>query len=129
MPHRRVPVKVFLADDSELIRDRVTAMLLTKGMLVVGQAETPADSINAILALRPDVVVLDVQLEGGSGLQVLRAVRLASPDIAFVVFSNNANAVYRRRYLGEGAADFLDKSIEFERLVIVVIKASQRAAH
>ena len=39
-------------------------------MTVVGQARTPQDSISGILAAYPDVVVLDVQLEGGSGLQV-----------------------------------------------------------
>jgi DNA-binding NarL/FixJ family response regulator len=129
MPQQRTPVKVFLADDSDLIRDRIAALLVSNEMLVVGQAETPKDSINAILAVHPDVVVLDARLEGGSGLQVLRVVRQAAPDIAFVVFTNNANAVYRKRYLGEGAAEFLDKSSEFERLVSAVAKASQRAAH
>jgi DNA-binding NarL/FixJ family response regulator len=128
MPQQQVPVKVFLADDSDLIRDRVAALLVSNEMRVVGQAETPKDSIAAILTVHPDVVVLDVQLEGGSGLQVLRAVRQAAPDIAFVVFTNNANDLYRKRYLGEGAEDFLDKSSEFDRLVTAVAKASQRAA-
>ena len=59
-------------------------------------------------AAQPDVVVLDDQLEGGSGLQVLRAVRQAAPRIAFVVFTNNSGPVYRKRYLGEGADDFFD---------------------
>ena len=75
------------------------------------------------------MVVLDVQLEGGSGLQVLRAIRQAAPDIAFVVFTNNSSPLYRKRYLGEGAEDFLDKSTEFDRLVHAVAIASQHAAH
>lgn len=125
---QRVPVKVFLADDSDLIRDRVAAMLMSRQMLVVGQAETPEDSIAAILAVHPDVVVLDVQLGGGSGLQVLRAVRQAAPYIAFVVFTNNSNDLYRKCYLGEGAEEFLDKSSEFERLASAVAKASEHAA-
>lgn len=98
-------------------------------MTVVGQAETPQDSIDGILAARPDVVVLDVQLEGGSGLQVLRAVRLATPSIAFVVFSNNSGPGYRKCYLGEGAENFLDKSSEFDQLAHAVAKASQRAEY
>jgi DNA-binding NarL/FixJ family response regulator len=98
-------------------------------MRVVGQAETPKDSIAAILTVHPDVVVLDVQLEGGSGLQVLRAVRQAAPDIAFVVFTNHASDLYRKRYLGEGAKEFLDKSSEVDRLVTAVATASQPAAH
>ena len=122
-------VKVFLADDSALIRKRVTAMLVERAILVVGQASTPQGSIDGILAARPDVVVLDVQLEGGSGLQVLRAVHQAAPGIAFVVFSNNAGPAYRKRYIAEGADRFLDKSSEFDQLVEAVATASLHALH
>ena len=89
----------------------------------------PQGSIDGILAARPDVVVLDVQLEGGSGLQVLRAVHQAAPEIAFVVFSNNSGPAYRKRYLGEGAVGFLDKSTEFDQLTRAVANASHPAAH
>jgi DNA-binding NarL/FixJ family response regulator len=127
MSERQVSVKVFLADDSVLIRERVAAMLGASAMTIVGQAETPQASIAGILAARPDVVVLDAQLEGGSGLQVLRAVRQVAPRIAFVVFSNSSDSAYRKRYLGEGASDFLDKSTEFNQLALVVERASQNA--
>jgi len=129
MFYRKVPVKVFLADDSVLIRDRVAAMLGSDAIDIVGQAQTPQDSIDGILAVQPDVVVLDVQLEGGFGLQVLRAVRLAAPDIAFVVFSNSASPSYRRRYAGEGAEDFLDKSTEFDQLARAVLNAAHQVTH
>lgn len=127
MPQSTLPVKVFLADDSALIRDRVAAMLAARAMDVVGHAETPQGSIDGILAMHPDVVVLDVQLEGGSGLEVLRAVRQVDPRIAFVVFSNNAGPAYRKRYLGEGAQRFLDKTTEFDQLVLAIENASHRA--
>lgn len=129
MPHQYTSVRVFIADDSLLIRDRVALLLGANAMTVVGQAETPQDSINGILAAAPDVVVLDVQLDGGSGLQVLRAVRHAAPGIAFVVFSNSSGPGYRKCYLGEGAEDFLDKSHEFDQLAHAVVKASQQAAY
>ncbi len=119
--------KVFLVDDSTMIRERVAAVLAAREMEIVGQAETPHASIDGILAARPDVVVLDVQLEGGTGLEVLRAVRRVEPGIAFVVLSNNASPAYRRRYLGEGATSFLDKSNEFDQLVSAVEQASTLA--
>jgi DNA-binding NarL/FixJ family response regulator len=125
MPQRTVPLKVFLADDSALIRSRVSAILAGTAATVVGQAETPQDCIDGILAARPDVVVLDVQLDGGQGLEVLQAVRPVAPDIAFVVFSNNAGPAYRKRYLGAGAARFLDKSAEFDQLPAAVEAARQ----
>lgn len=119
------PVKVFLADDSAMIRQRVTAMLADRSMSVVGEAVSPQASIQGILAAHPDVVVLDIQLEGGSGLEVLKAVRLADPGIAFVVFSNNSAPAYRKRYLAEGASQFLDKTTEFDQLVLAIRTASQ----
>ena len=129
MPRHPAPLKVFLADDSALVRGRVAALLDAGGMAVVGQAGTPQSSIAGILDAQPDVVVLDVQLEGGTGLEVLKAVRSADPGVAFVVFSNNAAAAYRKRYLREGAAQFLDKSTEFDQLAEAVAKAGRRAVH
>lgn len=74
------------------------------------------------------MVVLDVQLDGGTGLQVLRAVREAQPAIGFVVFSNNSGPQYRKRYLGQGAHRFLDKSTEFDQLPTAVQAASAAGA-
>ncbi len=116
--------RVFLADDSGAIRSRVAALLDVHRLPVIGQAATPQACIDGILASRPEVVVLDIQLEGGSGLQVLQAVRAADPGIAFVVFSNNANPAYRKRYLAEGAAGFLDKSTDFESLPAAIQAAA-----
>lgn len=124
-----VPVKVFLADDSSLIRQRVGEMLVARAMSVVGQAQTPEACIQGILDSHPDVVVLDVQLEGGTGLQVLKAVRLADPRIAFVVFSNNSGPAYRKRYMAEGAVRFLDKNSEFDQLPQAVSAACVHTLH
>jgi two-component system response regulator DesR len=117
-------LKVFLADDSGPIRARVAGMLSSSAK-IVGEGETPQGCIAGILSTHPDVVVLDVQLEGGQGLDVLRAVRSVDPRIAFVVFSNNAGPAYRKRYLGAGATRFLDKSTEFDQLAAAVQAAPQ----
>lgn len=120
------PVRVFLADDSTEIRRRVAGILESSEMDIVGEAQTPQACIDGILGLNPDVVVLDVQLEGGSGLQVLKAVKQQAPAVAFVVFSNNSGPAYRKRYLGEGANRFLDKSSEFGQLAQAVGAACGR---
>jgi DNA-binding NarL/FixJ family response regulator len=121
---RNEVTRVFLADDSAPIRARVAELLAPAA--VVGQGATPAECIEGILATRPQVVVLDVQLEGGTGLEVLRAVRQADAGIAFVVLSNNALPPYRARYLAAGASTFLDKSTEFDQLRAAVAAARPR---
>ena len=115
-------LKVFIADDSRPIRERIAGML-SPVAAIVGECTNPRGCITGILAARPDVVVLDVQLDGGQGLEVLRAVRAADPHVAFVVFSNNSQAAYRKRYLAAGAAAFLDKSSEFDQLAAAVASA------
>lgn len=125
MPTRAGPIKVFLADDSDLICDRVAVMLATSGMAIVGRGGTPQACFDGILASQPDVVVLDVQLEGGSGLELLKTVKLAAPGVAFVVFSNHSGPAFRRRYLAEGAVQFVDKSTEFAQLAPAVARAAQ----
>lgn len=122
-------IKVFLADDSLQIRQRVNALLANAQMAIVGEGATPATCIEGILSSQPDVVVLDVQLDGGTGLQVLKAVRSSDPEVAFVVFSNNSAPAYRKRYLGEGAVRFLDKSTEFDQLAQAVATAGRRSVH
>jgi DNA-binding NarL/FixJ family response regulator len=124
----QVPIKVFLVDDSVPIRQRVAQMLSDQAMSVVGQGGTPQASIDSILTLQPDVVVLDIQLQGGTGLDVLRAVRLQAPHIPFIVLSNNAGPAYRKLYRMEGAAVFLDKSADFDQLAHAIKTASRPTA-
>ena len=128
MPSAPAAPTVFLVDDSVAIRERIAGMLGAAGLAVVGEAASPQRSIDGILRTRPNVVVLDVQIDGGSGLDVLRAVRAADPAIPFVVFSNHAGPAYRKRYLGAGAADFLDKSSDMGRLAQVVAAVSAAPA-
>lgn len=123
------PLRVFLAEDSLPVRQRVDAMLAGQGMQIAGAAGTPEACVSAILDSRPDVVVLDVRLDGGAGLQVLQSVRAADPAVAFVVLSNSAAPAYRDRYLAAGALRFLDKSAEFDQLAQAVQSAGARALH
>ncbi len=75
----------------------------------------------------PDSVLLDLNLKGRSGIEVLRAVRAQAPGIVFVVLTNHAEPQYRRACTLAGAAYFLDKSTEFDRVrdVIAEIAATR----
>jgi two-component system response regulator DesR len=117
------PLRVFLAEDFAPIRARIADLLPLGDMAVVGEGATPQQCVEGIVASRPDVVVLDVQLEGGSGLQVMSAVREQAPATAFVVFTNSTLPAYRKRYLAAGASAFLDKTHDFGRLVHAIAQA------
>src|SRR4051794_8948040 len=103
--------KVFIVDDSPLIRASLSEMLEhVPGTTIAGQAATPQEAIEGILAATPDVVILDLHLPGGSGLSVLRGVHPKLPDTMFVVLTNHPTPQYRRLCLEHGASHFLDKN-------------------
>jgi DNA-binding NarL/FixJ family response regulator len=113
--------RVFIVEDSPSIRSRLVEMVgEIDGVSVVGEADTPADAVAGIKATKPHCVVLDFQLIGGTGVDVMRAVHPESPEIGFVVLTNHASAQYRRLCQAAGADWFLDKSAEFGKLKEVV---------
>ena len=121
------PTQVFIVDDSPWIRERLAqALAPLPGVTLVGEAACAADAVAGILRTRPDSVVLDLNLMGRSGLDVMRAICPEIPGIAFVVLTNHSESQYRDACLKAGARYFLDKSEEFERVpgVIAEIAAS-----
>ena len=106
-----------------MLRTRVEAMLAAiPGAQVIGYAEDAESATRAILADAPDVVVLDLQLaagkdgKAGTGLDVLRALHKAAPQIRVYVLTNFAIEAYRLAAERLGARGFFDKTNEFERL-------------
>jgi DNA-binding NarL/FixJ family response regulator len=123
------PATVFIAEDSAPVRERLTELLQTTGTLdVIGHADTPAAAIDAILRMRPDSVVLDIHLLGGSGLEVIRKVHPVAPGVVFVILTNHANSQYRQAFMKAGAHCVLDKTSEFEKVRDIVVAACPRAS-
>ena len=82
------PIRVLLIDDHELIRNGLGAVIdLEDDMDVVGTAATVAEGIQAAGALRPDVVITDLQLQDGTGLDVVRTLRKQGDALGLVVLT------------------------------------------
>jgi len=115
------PTQVFIVDDSLSIRTRLSEMLARLAdVCVVGEAGSASDAVDGILSTRPDSVLLDLNLAGRSGIDVLRTVHRQAPGIVFVVLTNHSEPQYRRACALAGASYFLDKSTEFERVREVI---------
>jgi DNA-binding NarL/FixJ family response regulator len=115
------PTHIYIVDDSAAIRSRLAEMLgRLGGVRVVGESGAASQAVAEILSLRPHSVLLDLNLNGSSGMQVLRAIHPQAPEIVFVVLTNHAEPQYRRACERAGAAYFLDKSTEFDRVPGVI---------
>ena len=110
-------IKVFVADDSLIIREHLVTMLEELiDVEIVGQAGTVAEAINAIEKLQPDVVILDIRLPDGSGIDVLQTIKQDEPAPVVIVLTNYTYPAYRQKCLRAGADFFLDKSTEFDQI-------------
>jgi len=109
--------RIFLVEDSIPVRERVAALLSSvEGVDTVGSAATADDAQRAILAVRPDAVLLDIKLARGTGFDVLRALRAQAPQIEVYMLSNFATPAYRQMAATLGARGFFDKTTELESM-------------
>jgi DNA-binding NarL/FixJ family response regulator len=114
-------MKVFIADDSPLFVERLSELLTdVPGVELAGQAGDVAESVRCIQQMKPDAVILDLQMPGGSGLDVLRAIRPDHPDLYVLICTNYPYPRYRQECLSAGANYFLDKSAEFEKIPAIL---------
>ena len=113
-------MRVVIADDSSVVRERLTAMLSdVEEVETIGQAQDVGDAIDSFEELKPDAVILDIQMPGGSGIDVLKHIKKEQPDTVVIILTNYPYPQYRKECMDEGADFFFDKSLEFERAVEV----------
>ena len=113
--------RVYLVEDSFPIRERLLEMLGDiDGVEVVGTEDTAAGAAEGILKTRPDLVVLDIRLTSGSGIDVLRQVHPLAPGIVFIVLTNFASPQYQSICTKAGARHFIDKSTQIDRVKHIV---------
>jgi DNA-binding NarL/FixJ family response regulator len=110
----------FIADDSEAVRERLIDLLSeVDGAEVIGQAANAGDAVEGVRRLKPHVVILDIQMPGGSGIDVLKEIKQERLPPVVLMLTNHASPQYRKKCLEWGADFFLDKSRDMECLFTI----------
>jgi len=114
-------MRVFIVDDSDLLRQRLGAMLSQmQGIEIVGEARDALEATKLILNLKPEVVILDIRMPAGSGIDVLENIKRARPAPKVIMLSNYPYPQYRKKAEDAGAEFFFDKATEFDRVAEAV---------
>ena len=117
--------RVLVVDDHSLVRAGISLLLEHQDdMEPVGQAGTAAEAIRLTADLAPDIVLLDVTLPGGSGLECLPELLVASPGVKVLMLSMHEDASYVRAALSAGAAGYVLKDAAYEELVDAIRKVA-----
>jgi DNA-binding NarL/FixJ family response regulator len=117
-------MKLLIVDDHDIVRQGVRRLLSLLPDSEVSEAGTAEDGFDVYMREKPAVVVLDINLSGGSGLELLTRLRSADADARIVMFSMHADPVYANRALRSGALGFVGKSASADELIEAVKAAA-----
>ena len=118
-------MKVFVVEDSQPVCERLVEMIeADSANHVVGHASSYDDAVRGIAATTPDVGIFDVQLAPGSGIAALSEAKRRQPGLVGIVMSNYATPQHEKASVEAGAAFFLDKSADFERITEILASIS-----
>jgi len=118
-------IRVLAADDHQLVRAGIAAMLATKPDLeLVAEVRDGAEAIERFEALRPDVVLMDLQMPGVGGLAAIRAIRAIDPDARIIALSTFDGDADIHRALSAGALAYLLKDAGIEQLADAIRSAA-----
>jgi DNA-binding NarL/FixJ family response regulator len=119
---------ILIVDDSFIMLTRLTQMIEEEtSACIIAHATNYKDGLKKVELLRPDMILLDISLPDGSGIELLRQVQKLCPHSKTIMLSNHVNDYYRNLCLSIGAMQFLDKSIDYEQIAGFVSSCSYSA--
>jgi DNA-binding NarL/FixJ family response regulator len=125
-PGPPLPIRILIADDHPVVRDGLQAMLSTQAdFQVIGEAATGKETVTRTLELRPDVLLLDLEMPDMDGSQVLEHIRLALPAIQAIVLTAFDTDERILSAIKAGARGYLLKGVPRQEIFQAIRTVSQ----
>ena len=116
-------IKVFIVDDHEIIREGLKMILKeASDLVVVGEAQDGVEALKKIRTTDCDVIVLDMNMPGRSGIELLADIKELRPKVHILVLSIHPEDKFALRTLKAGASGYLCKDTALEELVVAIRK-------
>jgi len=118
-------IEVLIVDDHPLLRQGLKTLLELEGEItVVGQASNGPEALRLADQLRPDVVLLDINMPGMNGIEVAKALRERRPEVAILVLTIHDDETYVKEMIRSGAKGYLLKDAEPREVVAAIKKVA-----
>jgi DNA-binding NarL/FixJ family response regulator len=113
--------KVFVVDDHPIVRQGLALMINAESDLTVcGEAEEAQTALQAIVETRPDILIIDISLNGPDGLELVKHVRTLFPELPILILSMHDETTYAERALRARANGYIMKQEATEKVLIAV---------
>src|SRR4051812_49145280 len=117
-------IDILIADDHEVVRAGLKTLLADTDINIVAEASDGNTAFKLASKHRPGLVLLDVRMPDGDGLNCLARIKLDLPEVPVVMFSSHDNPTYIARAVALGASGYLLKSATREELIEAIRTAS-----
>lgn len=113
--------KIFVVDDHPIVRQGLTLLINRESdLMVCGEAEDAQTALQRVTATKPDVLVVDISLNGPDGLDLLKDVRARYPELPVLILSMHDESIYAERALRAGAQGYIMKQEATEKVLVAL---------
>ena len=118
---------VFIVDDHPLLRQGLALMINREPDLAVcGEAEEAQAAMKAIAQTKPDILIVDISLNGPDGLELLKNLRASYPDLPVLILSMHDESIYAERALRARANGYIMKQEATEKVLVAIRRILER---
>jgi DNA-binding NarL/FixJ family response regulator len=113
--------RILVVDDHPIVRQGLTLLINREPDLVVcGEAEEATGAMHVLVSARPDVLIVDISLNGPDGLDLLKNIRITHPTLPALILSIHEESIYAERALRAGANGYIMKQEATEKVLVAV---------
>jgi DNA-binding NarL/FixJ family response regulator len=113
--------RVFVVDDHPIVRQGMAQMVNREAdLMVCGEAEDASTVLQAIIAVKPDILIVDISLKGPDGLELVKNIRTRYPGLPVLILSMHDESIYAERALRAGANGYIMKHEAAEKVLVAV---------
>src|SRR6202790_2539175 len=119
--------RILVVDDHPIVRQGLTLLINREPDLVVcGEAEESMGAMHVLASARPDVLIVDISLNGPDGLDLLKNIRTTHPNLPVLILSMHDESIYAERALRAGANGYIMKQEATDRVLVALRRILNR---